>query len=376
MSVLGNIVGHAAATLGRAEDYLTPGSGSGTLTDVGRAIYNPNVTLSNPGAINPFVKGSAFSVTPQPTVPKPAQSMPNYTGTTNADGDVLSAQDWNPYTGTYGTGSAASPADLAFLDANEAQLRDLLGRTDTGLNQGLEKLNNDYQGTVNQTNGQKAQALQDYQDNRVTTTKDKMTGYDRINKGANTGYRSLAQIIGRGAGTASSAFQDVLPDVIGRDTSAKRGEVNQVYANNLGQIDNAQKKTELSFENILSDLQRQRQAGEQDLRTGIEGQRQSINGQLGQIAGQRAQANGGGYAAVLAAQQPTQNAITNSRSAVESFFNQFKAPIQAGQATVAAPDLSQYTVDKSNVNAANQGSPDPTNPYSDLLRKKLQEQAV
>lgn len=283
-----------------------------------------------------------------------------------------------PYVGG-GAGSGAadySPADLAFLDSQEGSLRSLLGRTDTGLAQGLSRLNDDYQGNVNQQNAQKDQAISNYGDQRVTTNQDKLKGYDTINKGANNGYKSLAQIIGRASGTGSSAFQEMLPDVIGKDISGKRGDVNTTYGTNMQNIDKAQKETELSFASILEDLARQRSQGENDLRTGVENQRQTLNSQIGTIEGQKAQAAGGGFAAVKAAQAPTQSAIENSRNAVENFFNQFNPGIKAGQATVATPELGNYTVDRSNINAGNAGAPDPTNPYSDILRKKLQDQAA
>lgn len=263
----------------------------------------------------------------------------------------------------------------AYLDTQANDLRSLLGRTDTGLNQGLEKLNGSYQSQVNGANSQQAQATQDYADKRVATNKDKLGAYNTLNKNANNGYRSLAQIIGRASGSGSSAFQEALPDAVGRELSAGRSDANDIYAENLGQVDTAQKKTDQSFAEILRDLADQRNNQEQSLRTGIEGQRQNINSQLQQNAAQRAQNNGGGYEAVKAAQSPFQSAIDNSRNSVESFFNQFKPQVQAQQAAIAAPDLSAYEVDRAEVNAQNQGASDPTNPYSEILRKRLQEQS-
>lgn len=285
--------------------------------------------------------------------------------------------------GAYGGASSTAAADAntiaqnnAYLDAQAANLNSLLGRTDTGLNQGLSQLNDSYTGNVNQQQSKQNQALQDYADNRVATNKDKLTAYDTINKNANNGYRSLAQIIGRASGSGSSAFQDLLPDVVGKDISGKRGEANQTYATNLGNIDTAQKKTEQNFAQVLQDLANQRAAQEQQLRTGVETQKQTLQSQLQQNAAQKAQNSGGGYAAVAAAQAPYQSQIDNSRNAVENFFNQFRPTVTAQQAAIAAPDLTGYEVDRSNVNAQQAGAADPTNPYADILRKKLQDQPV
>lgn len=312
-----------------------------------------NLTRHDTGGV-PFVQVSGApvktSVKGQPNSPS---SSPNSAPAANPD----------PYTA--GAAGGASAADQVAVQSGLANLNDLLGRTDTGLAQGLEGLNDSYQSNLNQQQNQENQALQDYGDQRTQTNKDKLGAYDTINKNANNGYRSLAQIIGRASGTGSSAFQDLLPDVVGRDTSSKRGDANQTYATNLGNIDTAQKKTENSFANILADLANQRNAQEQQLRTGVEQQKQSILGQQQQL---QSQAGNAGAANAL---QPQ---IENSRNAVESFFNQFKPTITPQQAAIAAPDLSQYSVDRSNVNAQQQGAPDPTNPYADILRKKLQDQ--
>jgi hypothetical protein len=200
--------------------------------------------------------------------------------------------------------------------------------------------------------------------------KEAASGTNRQN--ANTGYRSLAQIIGRASGTGSSAFRDLLPNVIGKDLSSKQRGVNENYGTNLANIDKAQSNYDISFQDVIDDLLRQKKSNEEKLRVGIEGQRQNINQNLGTLAGQRAQLNGGGYEAVRAAQAPTQAAIENSRNAVEGFFNEFRTPYTPKAAVAAAPDLSAYTTDRANINAQGQPGVDPNNPYASLLRRKLQ----
>jgi hypothetical protein len=292
----------------------------------------------------------------------PTGSQP--VGNEASNGDYDSSGN---YTGAATAAARQAAQDNAEYEVQDTNLRDLLGRLDPSLNQGLEQLNTTAQSAVNRQNSLKDQALQDYQEQRVSTQKDKQSAYGTINKNANNGYRSLAQIIGRSAGTGSSAFQELLPDVVGRETSSKRGEANTTYASNLGNINNAQKKTELSFEQILQDLAEQRKAQEQQLRTGVENQRQSLVGQQQALEGQR------GNIAGVRALQPQ---IESSRNTVEGFFNQFKPQLVERQAAIAAPDLNQYNTDRANVNAQAQGSQDPTNPYADILRKKLQEQAL
>lgn len=279
-----------------------------------------------------------------------------------------------------GGGAAEAPDttadDLAYLSDQAAQLRSLLGRTDTGLAQGITKLDDDYNAETTKQNEAKTTAINNYNDNRVSTQQEKQGAFGSINRNGGNGYRSLAQIIGRASGTNSSAFRELLPNVVGKDISGKRRQASDTYGKNMQGIDKAQSATEISFSNILADLLKQRKSGEADLRTAIEGQRQGLQQQLAQNAGQQAKVRGGGYGSVRAAQAPYQAAINNSRNAVESFFNQFRTQYTPGKADIAKPDLAQYTVDRSVVNAQGQGQQAQDNPYADLLRKKLQDETA
>jgi hypothetical protein len=254
-----------------------------------------------------------------------------------------------------GGGGATSVEDISFLNDQANQLRALLGRTDTALNQGLTRNNDEYNRNVGDAQGSHDSQVQDQ-------NTQKLKAYDTINRNAGNSYHSLASIIGRAAGTGSSAFQELLPDVVGKDTSSKRQDVTNTNGQNISKIDT-------SFADVLADLLRQKKDNENTLRSGVETQRQDINGKLATNAGQVAQAKGGGFAAVKAAQTPFQAAIDNSRNAVESFFDTFRTPYtpKAVQA-----NLADYTTDRSSVNAKTDPAVDPTNPYSAILRKRLQ----
>lgn len=285
--------------------------------------------------------------------------------------DYLAAANGGGGTGTSTPIQTISPDDIAFFDDQDAQLKSLLGRTDTGLQQGLTQNQNEYDRNVGGANEDKQRQYANYQDQRVAQNKGKVAAQDTNNRNANTGFRSLAQIIGRAAGTGSSAFRDLLPNIVGTDLSGRQRQVAQNFGQNIAGIDKAQGQYDISFQGVLDDLLRQKKENEDKLRSGIETQRQNINNQLAENAGKRAQAFGGGYAAVKAAQDPYRQAIENSKNAVENFFNQFQTPYTARQAVATAPELSGYTTDRATLNAQNQGL-DSNNPYSTLLRKRLQ----
>jgi len=275
----------------------------------------------------------------------------------------------------YGTGGTSGTADdISFLDDQQAQLQDLLGRTEGNLNQGLTRNQDQYDTAYGGAQGDKQRQYANYQDQRVKTNKDKQNALSTIDRNAGQGYNNLAQIIGRSAGTGSSAFRDLLPSVVGKDTSAKRTNAINTSGENLQGIDKAQGQYDISFEGVLGDLLKQKKDNEDNLRSKIEEQRQGLNSQLSGVAGQRAQAQGGGYAQVKAAQQQYQDAINNSRNTVQGFFDQFRTQYTPKQAVATTPELAQYNTDRSQVNAGQQGL-GSQNPYESLLRKRLQGQA-
>jgi len=280
-------------------------------------------------------------------------------------GDTLGA--------TSTTDAQAQSDTLASLADQRSQLQGLLGRTEVGLSQGLTRNQDDYNTEVGGANNAKALQYGNFADKRLSNNENKQSAYGTINRNANAGYRSLAQIIGRASGTGSSAFRDLLPNVIGQDTSSKRRAANENFGRNLQGIDKAQGQYDISFESVLADLLKQKKDNEATLRTGVEGQRQGINSQLAQNAAQDAEARGGGFAAVRAASQPFQDSINSSRDTVQSFFDQFRTPFAQKQAVAPTPELSQYTTDRSVVNQQAQGGGDASNPYAQLLRKRLQQ---
>ena len=289
-------------------------------------------------------------------------------------GEYTTSQPNTPTYNAQATQNTQAQSDtLASLADQRSQLQGLLGRTEVGLSQGLTRNENDYNTEVGGANDAKALQYGNFADKRLSNNEDKQSAFGKINRNANAGYRSLAQIIGRASGTGSSAFRDLLPNVIGQDTSSKRRAANENFGRNLQGIDKAQGQYDISFESVLADLLKQKKDNEATLRTGVEGQRQGINSQLAQNAAQDAQARGGGFAAVRAASQPFQDSINSSRDTVQSFFDQFRTPFAQKQAVAPTPELSQYTTDRSVVNQQAQGGGDASNPYAQLLRKRLQQ---
>lgn len=279
-----------------------------------------------------------------------------YFSPTNNEGTTT---DYTPYSPSgSGTSSTYTPADIAYLQGIKQQYLDQLGGLDTKLAQGNKTIADQYGKEVDSTNFDKTKRSQEQ-------TGIKGENYSKINNAANRGYNSLASILGRASGTGSSAFQHLLPNIIGKDISSKRTEANNVYGKNMSNIDS-------SFAEVLADLADQKRKNEEDLYTGIGDTRTSINSKLGGIEGQLAYSGGGDLAAIRAAQAPYEAQARESQANVDSLFDKYFKPFTP---KVAAPALSNYTMDRSVINAGNQGTQDASNPYAALLRKKLQGMA-
>lgn len=256
--------------------------------------------------------------------------------------------------GTGGAVAGLSAQDRAALQDQAQQLQSLLGHLDTQYNNqktGLEDSYNEQVGGATQNRDKQASGQRQA---RTSTL-------DTIRQNANTGYNSLAQIIGRSAGRGSSAFRDLLPNVVGKDTASQTQNASQTYGTNLSEIDN-------SYNAALQDLLKQKKQNQSSLDQGYQENRQSLLGQQQQNAG--AQAENGGYAAVQAAISPYRNQIEQSRTAVDNLFNQYRTPYTP---LAQDPKLAEYTTDRATINAGQQGVADPTNPYTAILKKQLRE---
>lgn len=274
--------------------------------------------------------------------------------------------------------SGASPADLAYYDSQSNQLRDMLGRTQNTLDQGLTNLGDSYNREVGGANQQRSRALEDFQVKREDTTRAKQEALGQVDTNARTLNDSLRRVLGLASGSGSSAYQLAAPNAVAREASGKRNGVLSNYATNDRNIATSEKRATEDFGSLLDDLARQRSDKERELRTGVLQSEQDLNAKLGDNAAQRAAALGGDTSAIQAAQSPYDAAIADRRSQIDSLFERFRTPTFAPKpVTVQAPNLRDYMVDRSQINANNQSGASQQqqyNPYSYPLRKNLEDQ--
>jgi hypothetical protein len=352
------------------------------------AGFLPNFNL---GSLNPFNSGNkGYSAGQVSTGAKEyvANKLPDFGGGGN---QVLGASTTrNPYPGNAGVvgdtppnlgggvvggnGNGASAADLAYLDTQENQLRDMLNRSQGTLNQGLTRLSDSYNSQVGSANRDRSRFLEDLQTRQTKTDTEKQSAIGKVDTNARTLNDSLRRMIGMASGSESSAYKLAAPNAVARQASGERTDVLSDYADNMGTLDTTRRRGTEDYDRMLGDLGTQRNQKEAELREGIYANEQGINSSLADISGKRAMARGAGYQGILAAQQPYQTAITERQNAIDSLFERFRNPVlSAAPVNVQAPDLKQYTVDRAAL-GQNRQSGSPYEPYYSPLRRQLEEE--
>jgi hypothetical protein len=258
-------------------------------------------------------------------------------------------------TGT-GGGTNTNAADLAYLDSQDASLRDQLTRAQTGLDQGLTQIGDSFNEATGRNSQDKNNADTGFNTNRTNTTQDKLKSIDTLNTNARTLADSVRRMIGLASGQNSSAYQIEAPGAIARDTTGKRTDVNDTYKRNYDSIDTAQSGTDLKFDRAAEDLLNQRKQKEQGLRSGILQQQNDIQSQIGQDALTRAEINGGSYSGTSAALKPIQDSITARQNAIDALFSQYRTPYAAPDTTPVAANLDTYQTPTTPVNPAPTGA--------------------
>lgn len=336
MGLLSGIIGGTAHGVGTAYDYLTPGKGSSTLTNVGKAITDPNVVLSNPTGI--FTKAPAFTpVTAQPS------------GVQADTGQSTQQQAGGAYTGggAYGGDSGTSAADYqaqqaALLNINQGlnSARDALGRLDSQRQTGLGNIDKQYQSAYDRLMGQQGIAERNYNNGVNSQLNDYLANRNNVATNARTWLDNARRTLGaNGAGGGSAARYGVAFDAQNQaaqgNAQAQATNNKNIFALNQGYQDNKD-----NIQNAISDVQRQKTQGVNDYLSQVEQQRAQLLDTIAQLTGQQTIANGGNYQAALNAANPYTSQLPAIMAKIDSLAA--TPAITPQQVTLTNPDLSQY----------------------------------
>lgn len=279
-------------------------------------------------------------------------------------------------TGGTGGGTSYNPADIAYLNDQEARLRAQHGSTDTALNNGLTQLGDSYNKEVAGTNAKRDQAMHDFGIKRKDTTRAKESAITRTNENARTLAEGLRRRLGLASGSGSSAFQFAAPGAVSKIATENRTGVLENFGTNFRDLATSENRAKTQFEELLASLAEQKNTRESDFRSGILEKKSQIDGNLAEVARQRALALGGGYTQVKAAMAPYTGAIDSRQAEIDGLFNRFRTPFTQKAVDTSMPTLRDYMVDRANIKAGQPGPQDPTAPYKNPFGIEDEEQPV
>ena len=300
------------------------------------------------------------------TAPKPKNdakpSAPTGVNTYNNTGTAANYNSGGAQAPSY------NPADLAYLDDQQARLERQLGRTNTYLSQGLAELMDSYNKSRTSANQQRGRELENLGLQREDTTRKKDSTLDRVNTGARTLADSLRRKIGMASGSGSSAYQIAAPGAVARQASEQRGDVMEDFGTNFRNLDLTERRANEDYNTLFESLEADKKSRERALRQGIEEQRLGVDQSLAELARQRALVKGGGYDQVKQAMSKYTDRMTDREKTIDSLFNKYRSVGKFQPVKVNAPQLRDYTVDKAAIQANQQaGTQDPYAPYRPQL---------
>lgn len=241
---VGDVVGPTLEGAGTAYDYLTPGKGSSKATNVGKAITNPNVTLSNPANLG-FGQQSAF------TYAAPA-SHPTVTTHTNLN-TANTGQNTTTPSSTYDPAAAAAAAQTAaqynqYGNEVNSALNDLFGQYNTAVskeNSAYGQAQNTDQSAYNTQKGNYDQAV-------TGQNQDLLGQVNQDREGVSNAYRNLMDLLGAYGGGASSVALQWAPNAAKTYQDKLVSGDQQTSAKNLASLAN-------SWNDFLGNFQQRKQ---------------------------------------------------------------------------------------------------------------------
>lgn len=330
-------LGHGVSSIGRTYDYITPGSGTSSLTNVGRTLYSGG---ANGG-------GGAAQGDPAATA-----STANSLGV-GTNGGTAANTAASPYAGD--SGSAGSAADIAAYQDQISSLNQLLGQADITQNNGVNSINQGYGNSLAQLQGNNTNVMNQYDTQKTNTTNDYSKAIGQINSNARSGYNSLQALLG-GSGSAA----DVLaPFAVSQQANSQRGSSADAYAKNLQAVQQGIDAANLNFTNQKKTLDGQKNDQLSKLLSSIDQQKIQYQQQLGAANNQLNVAKGGSYATPTA----NNNAITQLLQQQQGLASQYAQPTFTTQDYVApTTDLAQYQAQAAQLAGSNN---DPSTSASD-----------
>jgi hypothetical protein len=350
------LAGRLAQVGGRTLDYALPGAGTSSITKVGRSIVDPNQVYTGGG----FDGKASF---------QPVQ----HGGGGNSGNQVLDAETEDPsgaYTGGSAGGGADNSYDIAGIDAQANQLRSFLDGSGRRLDEGMAGINDDATRLRNKNNLDRSRTAEDFGLRTEDTQHNKDGKLDGIDTRARVQSNSLRNLVGRAAGSGSSAYQIAVPDAVTREASVDREGVQEDFGANFRDLGLARKRADEDYAGVDEDINHQVNDKTKALKEGVMSAQNDATASMADLARRKAalqsgnvKAAGAGYDAEIAARQ----------AAMDQLFGQYRTPITAKAVQVDTPQLRDYVDNGAAVGMDSSGAAPGTSPYSPFIKKRQED---
>lgn len=347
-------VGQAARTAGRAYDYATPGAGTSTLTNAGRAIVDPNRVYTgglNPLNLLPGHGGDDFARVGGGAAPQ---------GGGGGGGQVQGASTVVPGgAGGAGGGGGGGPEDAAYWQDIISQLGGQLNNAKTAAEQGGKSLLDTFNLAGSRLNEDRSKTLRNFDLSQGTLDTNKRGTLNEINRGAASSARSLLGLLASKGAGVSSAAKFAVPTAISSFFGGQRGKALNNYGEQQQGLDVGRQDATTQYDRATTDLDTQRKEKEKSLREGSIGTENDILGRLADATTKLKLAQGGTYTGGADARKPFMERIAANNAAIGQLFDQFRSPsYNVAPVDVKAPaPVTNYAVDPLAVDLAGAGTP-------------------
>jgi hypothetical protein len=363
--------GRIAQGAGRAFDYATPGSGTSTLTELGRTMVGDGNTDSNqPIGQTSEAYDGALTMNPDGTLSEYRNGAWNVVG---GNGQNVLGATTTPSLGGSGRGGSApaySQQDMDYLNNQQSLYERLMSSIDSAETSGMQRLENSETTANNKAKGQRGRAVEDFGVRRTDTERQQGQALDRVGDNSRTLRNSLMRQLGLGA-SGGSAFM-VADSAVARDASKNRAGVQENYGMNFRDLGTAEKRADEDYTTLLDEIKADRRAKEESFKAGILGQRQQNQQALGEIAGERARLQGGNP---LQASAGYRSNYLGLQDQIDALPSQYSTDVAARDLKVETPQLRDYIVDRAAIGGG-QGKQTQYSPYAQFLQKDDEELAV
>ena len=279
-------------------------------------------------------------------------------------------------TGSGGGGSAPAapsydPNELRMLDQQRSDYERLLQSAESTLGSGLTSIKNSYDRSFGRYDTDRTNAEGNLTYQRGETERGKEKSLNTVGDNSRMLRNSLMRLLGQASG-GGSAF-NMADMATAREATKNRSGVLENYGSNIRGLDLADRDTKTEYDRMLEDLELEKKAREQSLRTGITTQQQTIQGQLAQLMADRARVMGGDQ---FAAADPYRQQYLSSQDKLDALPGQFATEFKYNPAEVKQPTLKDYSVSGAGIGGQAPGRQTQYSPYSNFLQKKEDEQRL